>query len=255
MLGAIAGDIIGSDYEGVQVASADFPLFTTDSVFTDDTVMTVAIAWGILNDQPWDVALRHWGRKYPDAGYGAFFRKWLGDDSMGPYNSWGNGGAMRVSPVGWAYDDVGEVLERAEETSEVSHSHPDGILGAQAVALAVFLARTGESMDSIRAQVEYHCNYDLQRTLAEIRPGYRPDVSAAGSVPQAILCFLESAGVESAIRNAVLLGGDTDTQGCMAGAIAEAYYGSIPNDIEREIRDRLPDDLAEVANQFIETFM
>ena len=220
MIGAIAGDIIGSVYEASPIKRTDFPLFSPASQFTDDTVLTIAVAAAILDDQPYGDVLRDFGQRYPDAGYGGSFLTWLFTPDAGPYASWGNGSAMRVSPVGFAYADEVSVLEQAGRSAAVSHDHPEGIKGAQAVALAVFLARRGATKDSLRVTLERRFGYDLRRTVDEIRPTYGFDVPCQGSVPEAIVAFLDSADWESAVRNAVSLGGDSDTQACIAGAIA-----------------------------------
>ena len=231
MLGAIAGDVIGSVYEGRPIKTVDFPLFQDRSVFTDDTVLTVAIAEAILERGDYATALKLWGRKYPRAGYGGTFYRWMVSDSFEPYNSWGNGSAMRVSPVGFAFASVEEVLAEAERTAAVTHDHPEGIKGAQATALAIFLARSGESKAAIRGEIAGRFAYDLDRTLDEIRPGYRFDVSCQGSVPESILAFLESESFEDAVRKAISLGGDSDTMAAIAGGIAEAFYGGVPDGI------------------------
>jgi ADP-ribosylglycohydrolase len=255
MLGAIAGDIIGSVYEWRPIKTADFLLFQAGSRFTDDSVLTVAVAQAILTDGDYASALRSVGRRYPNAGYGGTFIQWLHDERMGPYNSWGNGSAMRVSPVGWAYDDAEQLLAAAEASASVSHNHPEGIKGAQAVALAVYRARMGASKEAIREETAVRFQYDLSRTLDEIRPGYSFDVSCQGSVPEAIIAFLESDDYETAVRLAISLGGDSDTMACIAGAIAEAFYGGVPPAIAHETRQRLPADLLTIVDQFYERFI
>lgn len=254
MFGAIAGDIIGSVYEASPTKSTDFPLFTHYSRFTDDTVMTVAVASAILNNESYEDSLRAFGRAYPDAGYGGRFFSWLFDDSAGPYNSWGNGAAMRVSPVGFAFDTEEAVLREAQSSAEVSHNHPEGIKGAQATALAIFMARLGESKEAIRQRISTQFGYDLDRTLYAIRPTYRFDVSCQGSVPEAIIAFLESHDFEDAVRNAVSLGGDSDTQACIAGAIAQAFYRCIPEKIVTYVRGSLPETLLSVIDEFSRVF-
>lgn len=254
MLGAIAGDIVGSVYEAAPIKGVDFPLFSHYSRFTDDTVMTVAVAASILNHDDYALSLRSFGRRYPDAGYGGRFFSWLFDDYAGPYNSWGNGAAMRVSPVGFAFNTEEAVLREAKASAEVTHNHPEGIKGAQATALAIFMARMGESREAIRHAISTRFGYDLDRTLYSIRPTYRFDVSCQGSVPEAIIAFLESRDVEDAIRKAVSLGGDSDTQACIAGAIAQAFYRRIPESIVRHVRDTLPRDLLDVVDEFNRVF-
>ena len=240
MLGAIAGDIIGSVYEHQPIKTKDFPLFSEDSTFTDDTVLTIAVADALLNDRDYAKSLRAWGSKYPNAGYGKSFITWLAVDGHPPYNSWGNGSAMRVSPIGWVCNSFEEVLAEAERSAVVSHNHPEAIKGAQAIALSVYLARTGSTKTKIKTEITDRFGYDLERTLDAIRPTYTFDVSCQGSVPESIICFLESVSYEDAVRNAVSLGGDSDTMACIAGGIAEAFYGSVPEQIASQVHDILP---------------
>ena len=250
MLGAIVGDIIGSPYEFGSDKVKDFELFVTDCRPTDDSVMTIAVGCACaeadcLDEEEFKEALirnmREIGRCYPDAGYGAFFYDWLMDDEAGPYGGFTNGSAMRVSPVAWALDTLEDVEQAAQWSAEITHSHPAGIRGAKAIAASTFLARTGESKEEIRRYIEEEY-YDLDFTLDEIRPGYKHDMTCEGSVPQAIICFLESEDFEDAIRNAISLGGDGDTLAAMAGAIAEAYYG-IPEEIEEQAFYYMDDQL------------
>jgi len=250
MLGAIAGDIIGSAYEWERTKSYDFRLFTPESTFTDDTVLTVAVADCILHGKDYAATLREYGRRYPDAGWGGMFFQWLCTEDPRPYNSFGNGSAMRVSPIGFAFDTLDEVLAEAERSAEVSHNHPEGIKGARAIASCIFLARQGESKEDIGRFVETEFRYDLDRTLDDIRPSYRFDETCQGSVPEAIIAFLESTDYEDAVRKAVSLGGDADTLACMTGGIAQAYYKVIPDNIITEARRRLPDDLLAVVDEF-----
>ena len=254
MLGAIAGDIIGSVFEGYPVKSTDFPLFSAYSTFTDDSVLTVAIADCILNSKEYAPALKEYGRKYPYAGYGGMFIHWLASDSYEPYNSFGNGSAMRVSPVGFAYDTLNEVLEQAGKSAAVTHNHPEGIKGAQAVAAAIFLARKGKDKEEIRRYIEEKFDYNLHQKLDEIRPYYRFDSTCQGSVPQSIMAFLESDNYEDAVRKAISLGGDSDTMACIAGGIAQAYYRAIPDYILSAIREILDKELLEVVNSFNSRF-
>lgn len=255
MLGGIAGDVIGSVYEGFPIKQTDFPLFAPRATFTDDTVLTVAIAYAILEPEVgYASALKTFGRRYPRAGYGGNFRRWLLAENSEPYNSWGNGSAMRVSPVGWAFDTWEQVLSEAEKTAAVSHNHPEGIKGAQAIALAVYLARNGTPKDEIRETMAAHFDYDLWRTVDEIRPDYSFDVSCQGSVPEALVAFFDGDGVEAAIRLAISLGGDSDTLACMAGTVAHACYGGVPQPIAAEVRGRLPADLLEVVDTFQQQF-
>lgn len=250
MLGAIAGDIIGSVYEFYPTKNKDFPLFSKNSRFTDDTVLSVAIADAILTQSEYVLKIKEYARKYPHAGYGGNFKKWANSDSLEGYNSWGNGSAMRVSAVGFAFNDLNIVLTEALKTASVTHNHPEGIKGAQATATAIVLARKGKTKAEIKSYLENTFNYNLGQTLAEIRPYYRFDVSCQGSVPQAIICFLEAENYEDAVRNAVSLGGDSDTQACIAGGIAEAFYSGIPENIVSNALNYLSADLKEVVENF-----
>ena len=250
MLGAIAGDVIGSVFEGWPTKTLDFPLFSDRSRFTDDTVLTVAIAHAILEGEDYGAALRDFGRRYPYSGYGGSFYDWLKSEEPEPYGSWGNGSAMRVSPVGFAFDSVEDVLEEAAKTAAPTHNHPEGIKGAQAVALAIFLARRGSSKDEIRESISQTFGYDLARTLDEIRPGYSFEISCQKSVPESIIAFLESEDLEDAIRKAISLGGDGDTMACIAGGIAEGFYGEVPTHIEQGVRRLVPQDLMDVVDRF-----
>jgi ADP-ribosylglycohydrolase len=250
MIGAIAGDVIGSVYEARPIKSYDFPLFSNVSTFTDDTVLTVAVASSILNKTGYADAIREFGLKYPDAGYGGFFLEWLYSPDPKPYGSWGNGSAMRVSPVGFAFDTVEEVLDEARKSAEPTHNHPEGIKGAEATALAVFLARTGSRKVLIREEITARFGYDLTRTIDKIRPGYGFDGSCQGTVPEAIIAFLESTGYEDAVRKAVSLGGDSDTLACITGGMAEAFYKEVPEEIVDEVRARLPDEFLDIIDAF-----
>lgn len=249
MIGAIAGDIIGSVYEQWPIKTKEFQLFDDRCRFTDDTVLTVAIADAVLTGRSYRLSLVEIGRRYPRAGYGGSFLRWLYADDPRPYNSWGNGSAMRVSPVGFAFSSEDNVLRQAEMTAVVSHNHPEGIKGAQATALAIFLARTGVSKKQIRTRIAAKFNYDLNRTVDDIRPGYSFDISCQGTVPEAIIAFLDSDSYEDAVRNAVSLGGDSDTQACITGGIADAFYG-VPDSIQNEVQHRLPPDLLEIVQNF-----
>jgi ADP-ribosylglycohydrolase len=255
MIGAIAGDIIGSVHEFGATKTKKFPLFVEGSVFTDDSVMTVAIAQAILTDGDYQKAVRDLGRRYPRAGYGGFFRGWLDSADPKPYNSWGNGSAMRVSPVGFAFDTVDDVLREAARTAEFTHNHPEGIKGAQATALAIFLARTEWDKDLIRHEISTRFGYDLDRSVDEIRPGYTFDESCQRTVPEAVVAFLDSSSYEDAVRNAVSLGGDSDTLACITGGIAEAFYGPLPPQILKKVREILPDDLLDVTDRFCDRYI
>lgn len=254
MIGAIAGDIIGSVYEHHPIKTTDFPLFQPKSRFTDDSVLTVAIAYAILEQVDYATALKSFGRKYPRAGYGSAFIDWIFAPESHPYNSWGNGAAMRVSPVGFAFPDADRVLSEAQRSAEVSHNHPEGIKGAQATALAVFLAHHGESKESIRHEVTQRFGYNLQRTIADIRPRYHFDVSCQGTVPEAIIAFLDSESYVEAIRNAISLGGDSDTLACIAGGIAQAFYQDIPENILETVYGLLPEEFVAIIKTFNYTY-
>lgn len=272
MLGSIAGDIIGSIYEFHNIRSKEFPLFSDTSRFTDDTVMTFAVADAIMNGGSEDSfidAMKKYGRLYPNVGYGGKFKQWLHSDEREPYNSWGNGSAMRVSPCAWVmdmgyYDLTGCFPnELAERSARVTHNHPEGIKGAECIADAIFICRLykdgfvadssskpeistlDECKNRVYKMVTEDFGYALDETIDEIRPHYKFDVSCQGSVPQAIQAFLESNSFEDAIRNAISIGGDSDTIACMTGGIAEAAYG-IPCDIALEVLDRLDTTLREV---------
>ena len=254
MIGSLAGDIIGSAYEFGRIKSKNFPLFGPESGFTDDSVLTVATAQAILTDGDYRRATLELGRRYPDAGYGGLFTGWLHSKDPRPYNSYGNGAAMRVSPVGFAFDTVEEILREARRSAEFTHDHPEGVKGAQAAALAVFLARTEWDMDLIRNEISGRFGYDLARSVEEIRPRYEHDESCQRTVPEAIISFLDSVSYEDAIRNAVSLGGDSDTLACIAGGIAEAYYGPPPPEIRTKVKEILPADLWSVTEQFCNAY-
>ena len=260
MYGAILGDIIGSPYEfDMGNKSKDFPLFSPKSQFTDDTVMTIAVASAFLKipedaaDEAirWEVA-RHMqalGQRYPYAGYGGMFRRWLGEEDPKPYGSYGNGSAMRVSSVAWLYDDLETVRRMARLSAEVTHNHPEGIKGAEATASAIFLARTGSTKAQIKAYIEENFHYDLSRTCDEIRPGYHHVESCQETVPEAITAFLEGESFEDVIRTAVSLGGDCDTLTCIAGSIAEGFYG-VPKKLKRECYNRVPSAIRKTLDMF-----
>jgi ADP-ribosylglycohydrolase len=254
MLGAIAGDIIGSVFERDRATSLDFPLFTRHSQFTDDTVLTVATAHALLTGEPYADVYHRFGNAYPHAGYGGTFRRWLRSADKQPYNSWGNGSAMRVSPIGLAAQTAEWALSEAARSAEVTHNHPEGIKGAQAVALAVYLAKLRTPKEEIRREVTAHTGYYLARTVADIRETYRFDVSCAGSVPEAIIAFLEARDTEHAIRLAIWLGGDADTQAAIAGGIAEAFWGPLPETIRHPIEQSLDADLLSVVRAFQQRF-
>ncbi len=268
MLGAVIGDVIGSVFENENVKSTSFDLFSRFSCFTDDTVLTVAIADAVLNHTRHPIQfiedrqnriryashLKAYGKRFPNAGYGELFKKWLISDSLHGYGSYGNGAAMRVSPIGFAFETLDAVLHQAKLSASVSHNHPDGIKGAQAVASAVFLARAGETRETIRTFVEERFGYNLHKRLDDIRPQYTFDSSCSGSVPQALIVFLESDNFEDAIRKAVSLGGDSDTIACMTGGIAHAYYKQIPEALIIQTNMRLEWSLKQVIKAFNERF-
>lgn len=250
MLGAITGDIIGSVYENLRTKRKDFTLFPKLATYTDDTVLTVAVADALLSGAAFGPTIRAYARRRPLRGYGPRFLKWMARPGAEPYYSLGNGSAMRVSPVAYAAETEAEVLGLAERTAACTHNHPEGIRGAQAVALALFLARGGASKGDIREAIESRFDYDLRRKLNDIRPGYRFDATCAGSVPEALIAFLESDDFVDAVRNAVSLGGDADTQAAIAGGIAEAHYGGVPLELARRAWKKLPRDYREVIGRF-----
>ena len=260
MYGAILGDIIGSAYEfdSHNCKSKVFPLFSSRSTFTDDTVMTLAVADALMKVTPEDSdetikleltrSMQAIGRHYPYCGYGGRFFRWMFSENPQPYGSYGNGSGMRVSSAGWFYDDLDTVLRMAKLTADVSHNHPEGVKGAQTIASAIFLARTGSSKADIKAYVEENFHYDLSRTCDEIRPTYHHVESCQGSVPEAVIAFLEGSDFEDVIRTAVSIGGDSDTIADMAGAIAEAFYG-VPEELKTECRAWLPEDLSKILRR------
>jgi len=276
MKGAILGDIVGSRFEGksavagklqMKLASAgkiagrilppnkttDFTLLTPECHFTDDTVLTVAVADAILHQKDYGETIKDYALRYPDAGYGGTFRKWMRDELEEEYRSWGNGSAMRVSPVGWLFNDLETVLAQAKASAVPTHGHPEGVKGAQAIAAAIFLARRGGGKEDIRRYITDTFGYNLRRTIEEIRPEYVFDVSCQGSVPEAIIAFLDSKNLVDGIRLAVSLGGDTDTQAAMAGCIGEAFYGPVAPALEEVMNAFLPNDLIGVIGAFDRT--
>ena len=255
MLGAIAGDVIGSIYEFENHKSTEFPLLQSSCRFTDDTVLTVAVAETLLTGTPYVQTFHDYFRLYPNAGYGETFYRWARTESTEPYNSWGNGSAMRVSPVGFAFDTEEEVLAEARRSAEVTHNHPQGIKGAQAVALAIWLARRQATQQEIREEIRRRFGYALLVPLDLIRPGYTFDVSCQGSVPIAITAFLESTDWEDAVRKAVSVGGDTDTIACITGGIAQAFYGEVPGAIAEQVLDRLTTPLRDTTVEFCDAYI
>ena len=255
MIGAIAGDIIGSVYEASPIKTKDFPLFHQHCRFTDDSVLTVAVAKAVLTDGDYGRWVWEIGRRHPHAGYGGSFINWLYSSDPQPYNSWGNGAAMRVSPVGFAFDNIEDVLAEAARTAEISHNHPEGIKGAQAAALAVFLARTTRDKAVVRQEVADRFDYDLNRSVEGIRPSYGFDVSCQKTVPEAVIAFLDSDSYEDAVRNAVSLGGDSDTLACITGSIAEAFYGPPSPEIINRVKSSLTPDLWSITAEFCSKYM
>ncbi len=254
MLGAICGDIIGSVYEQDNLKSKSFPLFSKSCHFTDDTVLTCALADSLLHDRPFAENVKRFYHWYPKAGYGFMFSKWAKSDETRGYFSYGNGSAMRVSPVVWAFDTLAEVLEIAEASAAVTHNHPEGIKGAKAIAGAAFLARKRFDKDEIKTFAE-QLDYDLSFTLDEIRPDYYFDATCQNSVPQAIVAFLESTNFEDAIRCAISIGGDSDTIACMTGSIAEAFYGQVPSNIRAQTLPILDSRLRGILELFEEKYI
>ncbi len=250
LVGAIAGDVIGSLFEHHNTKSLDFPLFRQHSHFTDDTVLTVATADALLRGENYGSAYRRWFNRHPRCGYGKEFRNWGWSYNAGPYGSFGNGSAMRASPIGWVFETLSEVQEVAKRSAEVTHNHPEGIKGAQAVASAVFLARKKFGKNEIRNTIREQFGYNLNRTIENIRPIYTHNLSCQGTVPEAIIAFLDSVDFEDAIRKAVSIGGDSDTIACITGSIAEAYYGEVPAYITDEVFRRLSPDLRAVVDAF-----
>jgi ADP-ribosylglycohydrolase len=254
MVGAIAGDIIGSIYEQHGIKTKDFPLFQQQCRFTDDTVLTVAVADVLLHGGNYTHRFRQYYEQYPHAGYGLHFHIWARSQDPSPYNSFGNGSAMRVSPVAYAFEEIEQVRAEAARSAAVTHNHPEGIKGAEATASAVFLARKKASKQEIRLYVEREFAYDLSRTPDQIRPAYDFDVTCQGTVPAALSSFLCSDDFEDAVRNAVSLGGDSDTLACIAGSVAGAYYG-VPRHIEEEVRSRIDEQLGSVVAAFSNRFL
>jgi ADP-ribosylglycohydrolase len=258
MLGAIAGDIIGSVHEFQNMKGMDFPLFSfggdRNSIFTDDTVLTVATCEVLLTGADYATVYKAYAKRFPSAGWGSMFNKWVYSSDAAPYNSFGNGSAMRVSPIAWAFNSAAEVLAEAKKSAEVTHNHEEGIKGAQAAALATFMARMQFSKEDIRDIVSKKFGYDLNRTCEIIRPAYKFDASCQGSVPESIIAFLDSTDYESAIRLAVSLGGDADTMACIAGGIARAFYPTMPKEIATMSLKLLPKKFLTVIRDFYKKF-
>lgn len=253
ILGAVAGDIIGSVHEFLGTKTRDFPLLVEGSRFTDDTVLTVAVADCLLTGSSYADKYHEYTHAYPGRGYGTRCLHWVESGSREPYGSWGNGAAMRVSPVGFAFSALDDVLREAVRSAEVTHDHPEGIRGAQATAAAIYLGRTGESKAGIRGSIQETFGYDLDRNVDSIRPSYSFDESCQRTVPEAMIAFLDSTDYEDAVRLAISLGGDADTLACIAGGIAEAFYGGVPRTIAELVLARLDDGLRKTVLRFRET--
>ena len=257
MLGAIAGDMIGSVYEFDRTKTKSFELFTPQSTFTDDSILSVAVAAVILRSGSYSQTIKRYAQRYPNpmGGYGARFNQWAQSTCLEPYNSWGNGSAMRVSPVGFAFDTMAAVLSAAEQSAAVTHNHPEGVKGAQATAACILLARQGADKVEIKSLIEKQFGYDLSRCLDQIRPKYTFNESCQETVTEAIIAFLESTDYEAAIRNTVSLGGDTDTMGAITGGIAEAFYGGVPEVIAQETIARLDPPLRKTTLTLCERYI
>jgi len=248
MLGAMIGDIVGSIYEWNNHRSKDFPLFGPGVDYTDDSVLTAAVADALLHGHPPQKSLYLWATRHPGRGYGGRFEKWLATWELAPYDSWGNGAAMRVSPAALLANSLEDALALAMKVTEVTHNHPEGLKGAKATAHAIFLARFGADADEIRRTIAETYGYDMDRTVDSIRPGYRFNESCQETVPEALVCALEATSFEDAIRNAISIGGDSDTVAAIAGPLAEARFG-IPDDIARAAMEMIPEDMQETLRK------
>lgn len=250
ILGAIAGDVFGSIYEWNNIKTSEFNLFNDDCKITDDTVLTIAIADSLLNNCNFKNTVLMYGRKYISYPYGPGFLNWLSSEEQNPYYSYGNGSSMRVSAIGALFNDIETVLLNAKKSAEITHNHPEGIKGAQAVAAAIFLAKSGKNKKDIKDYITSEFKYDLNFTLDNIRPSYQFDVSCQGSVPQAIVAFLESNSYENAIKIAISIGGDSDTIACITGGIASAFYKEISSEITEFVLNKLPVEFKEILDRF-----
>jgi ADP-ribosylglycohydrolase len=255
LLGAIIGDIIGSVYEFHNIKYKQFELFSKESKFTDDTVLTVAVADSILHSKSYGQTILEYARRYPNETYGNGFRLWFESEDPKPYNSFGNGAAMRVSPIGFAFQDLKNVLLEAKKSAEITHNHPEGIKGAQAVASAIFLAKTGKSKQEIKEYIETTFKYYLKDTINQIRPRYAYTEEAIGCVPEAIRAFIDSTDYEDAIRNAISIGGDADTLACICGGISQAFYKKIPSIIREKALEYLPEEFKKIIFEFENKFL
>ena len=255
MLGSITGDVVGSVYEWNNIKHKDFePLFSPTAFFTDDSILTVALMDAINRNASYDGVMRWYHTQYPTAGYGDMFYNWCKYDTNVAYNSWGNGSAMRTSAVGYAYDTIEEVLEKAKHFASFTHNHPEGIKGAQATSACIFMARKGATKEEIRTYITNQFGYDLNRTIDDIRPAYEFNESCQGTVPEAIVAFLDSTDFEDAIRCAISLGGDSDTLTCITGGIAEAFYGDIPQEIANQAMHALTPQMRNVVVKFYDKY-
>jgi len=252
MIGSIAGDIIGSVYEFHNISNEDFPLFSRDSTFTDDTVLTVATADVILDGAKYDKYYLDYGTTFANRGYGGTFYRMLKTGSLKPYNSYGNGSAMRVGPVGWAYDSMEEVLKEAKRSAECTHDHTEGIKGAQAVAFATYLARKKVDKTVIKKAIA-KLGYDLNTRIKDFSRKF--DVTCQGTIPRAMAVFMETDNYESAIRKSIAMGGDVDTIGCIVGGICEAYYGMPKREIVEEVYKRIPPHMARITTKFTKKYI
>jgi ADP-ribosylglycohydrolase len=250
MLGAIIGDVIGSPYEFANIKYKHFELFQEETKFTDDTILTIAVADCILHGKSYGPTFQNYCARYPDRGYGPQFRIWMQSKNPKPYNSFGNGSGMRVSPVGFAFNNLDKVLLEAKKSAEITHNHPEGIKGAQAVASAIYLARIGKSKEEIKNYIESTFKYNLNQTINQIRPIHAYNETSQGCVPEAIRAFIDSKDFEDAIRNAVSIGGDADTIACMTGGIAQAFYKKIPSTLVEKTLTYLPDEFKNIIGEF-----
>ena len=254
LYGVLGGDFVGSIYEFNNIKSKEFPLIDGCCKLTDDSILTMATADAICSKTDYAICYHRWGNRHRRRGYGVHFRSWLAtsEEKLKPYGSWGNGSAMRVSPVGYAFQTVDDVLNAAKASASATHNHEEGIRGAQATALAVFLVKQGQGKDAIKKEIEYRFGYNLSISLDTIRPTYRFDVSCQGTVPVAIRAFLESSCYEDAIHNAVSVGGDSDTIAAITGGIAVAYYKEMPDQLVSAIEADLTPDMEDVCKRFAE---
>jgi len=254
MLGSIIGDIIGSVYEFHPTKKYHFEVFAEGSTFTDDTVLTIAIADALLNDKSFKNSVYEWARKHPKRGYGRKFWNWMVSKNPQPYNSFGNGSAMRVSPIGFLNVNIDKKLELAKQSANITHNHPEGIKGAMAITMAIHLALNGKDKKQIKEEIEESFQYNLSQDYQEVKVDYKYDITCPGSVPEALIAFLESSDFESAIRMAVSLGGDADTQACIVGGIAEAYYKEIPSDYINKAMFILPEEMQSIIMNYYKKY-